>query len=373
MSEKKTTLEKLIKLNNTWVSRTYILHGIQKYDISMKKIKIILDCGNIIIVNNSRNGSSYRHLMGNKYRKVCKKCKLPQEKIDLFKTKKFSSNIESNKIDKDEAFKLSINMKNRINSFLRYYNEVDILKDIKVSKDMKIIERNLIDNRNTNLINIYKKSRINDLCDLERKISLFLIENGFLEVKTPLIISKIQIELMGIDTVNDPNYKLFKINDNKYLRPMLAPGLYTYLNKLDKIIEDQIKIFEIGKCFRRESDSNSHLEEFTMLNFCQMGNNSNEKELLSIIKKLFNYLNIEYEIINDNCKVYGKTIDIINNGLEIGSSVVGPVNIDINWGINKKWIGAGIGLERLIKIKKGYINIKRAEGSENYYNGIYLN
>lgn len=386
MSNNKPSLEKLIKLNQSWLSRTYTLHSINSYNLFRKKIKIILDCGKIIIVNNSRNSSSIRHLINNRYNKICKKCKVPDYKIEIFKTKNFNitENINKNKkinnIDlkqekekskTKENIKITNNMKQRIEYFFKSENEKKLIEENIYS--IKELEAQLINKRNKAIQNIYDGLRTNDLAELERKLSLFFREKGFLEVKTPLIIQKNQIELMGISPDNDSNYKTFKLTEGKYLRPMLAPGLYAYLKKLDKILQKPVKVFEIGKCFRRESDTNSHLEEFTMLNFCHMGNDVNEEKLIELIKELLNYLNIDFTIINDNCQVYGKTIDVINKNMELASAVVGPVTIDIDWDIHKKWIGAGFGLERLLKAKNNYINIKRSESSENYYNGYYLN
>jgi pyrrolysyl-tRNA synthetase len=44
--------------------------------------------------------------------------------------------------------------------------------------------------------------------------------------------------------------------------------------------------------------------------------------------------------------------------------------LDREWGINKPWIGAGFGLERLLKVIHNFKNVKRAARSESYYNGV---
>lgn len=369
MTKERPTLEKLIKLNQTWISRTYKLHSIKIYEISRKKIKLFLDCGMIIIVNNSKTSASVRHLKNNKYRKACKYCTVSKEQIERFTTKIFkniglnknteiikhkisSNNYKVNINDKinEKAIEITENMKQRLEFFIKTEIEKENIKNINTMKHAKELEIRLIETRNKELIEIYKKTKQNDLVKLEQNISSFLHKKGFLEIKSSILISKKHIELMGINPINDPNYKLFQVQENLFLRPMLAPGLYVNLKKLDKILPDPIKIFEIGKCFRRESDTKSHLEEFTMVNFCQMGKDSDEKALMILIKELLNYLKIEYSIIKDECIVYGKTIDIMYNNLELSSAVIGPVKIDIDWGITKKWIGAGFGLERLLKV-----------------------
>jgi pyrrolysyl-tRNA synthetase len=220
---------------------------------------------------------------------------------------------------------------------------------------------------------MYEKDRRHQLAQLERDISLFLIEKGFMEVRTSIMIPAKFIERMGI-TEEDPLYKqIFRVDNNTCLRPMLAPGLYNYLHNFDNIMPDPLKIFEIGTCYRKESDGKEHLEEFTMINFCQMGSGCTRENLLKIIDDLLKYLKIDYEVIADNCMVYGNTIDIMHGDMEISSAVVGPIPQDLDWGVTKPWMGAGMGLERLLKVKHKYINIKRSSRSISYYNGITTN
>ena len=374
MSKKRQNLENLINLNKTWISRSYILHSIYSYKIYNKKMKITFDCGEEIIINNSKNSASRRRLTNNRLRKICKKCKIQNYKVEIFKTKKYDIKNQYIKQENEtENDNITKNMEQRMNSFLKTNEEKESFYNTYKKYSLKKLEFKLIKKRNDELLNIYDNYRINDIANLERIISKFMIKNGFLEVKTPIIIDRKDIELMGIKPDDDQNYKLFKVDNNKYLRPMLAPGLYVYLKKLYRILKKPIKIFEIGKCFRKESDSSTHLEEFTMFNFCHMGNDCDEKTLMNLIRELLSYLNIDYTIIKDQNQIYGNTIDIMYKDLELSSAVVGPVKIDINWEINQKWVGAGFGLERILKAKNNYINIKRSECSKNYYNGIYLN
>ena len=71
--------------------------------------------------------------------------------------------------------------------------------------------------------------------------------------------------------------------------------------------------------------------------------------------------------------VYGETLDVMHGNLELSSAVVGPIPLDREWGIDKPWIGAGFGLERLLKVIHNFKNVKRAARSESYYNGIPTN
>ena len=235
------------------------------------------------------------------------------------------------------------------------------------------LESELLARRKDDMQRIYAEERENYLGKLERDITKFFVERGFLEIKSPILIPAEYIERMGIDSDTELSKQVFRVDKNFCLRPMLAPNLYNYLRKLDKVLPDPIKIFEIGPCYRKESEGKEHLEEFTMLNFCQMGSGCTRENLEAIIKEFLDYLKIDFEIVGDSCMVYGDTLDVMHGDLELSSAVVGPIPLDREWGIDKPWIGAGFGLERLLKVKHDFKNIKRAARSESYYNGISTN
>jgi pyrrolysyl-tRNA synthetase, C-terminal region/pyrrolysyl-tRNA synthetase, N-terminal region len=409
-------LERLVKLNDVWLSRKDVLHGIQKYDVSTKKIRITTDCGEIITVNNSRRSASARSLRNSKYRKVCKHCKLSEERINRFVAKDFydpgityveapvkksapkkvlkkgmtaqtqsaeaspaAVSAESPAIKTEESASMPVNekkekfspsQKKRLEA-LMVADEID-LNDPNLS-DYATLEADLTSQRKAELRDIYANSREHMLAKLERDISAFLISKGFIEIKSSILIPEEYIVRMGIDKDLELSKQIFRTDDGQCLRPMLAPVLYNYLRRFDKILPDPIKIFEIGPCYRKESDGSSHLEEFTMVNFCQMGEGSTRENLVQILDEFLTYLGIEYKIEGDECMVYGATVDVMHGDMELSSAVVGPVPMDIDWGINKPWIGAGFGLERLLKAKYKFKNIKRGSRSEYYYNGIYTN
>jgi len=409
-------LERLVKLNDVWLSRKDVLHGIQKYDVSTKKIRITTDCGEIITVNNSRRSASARSLRNSKYRKVCKHCKLSEERINRFVAKDFydpgityveapvkksapkkvlkkgmtaqtqsaeaspaAVSAESPAIKTEESASMPVNekkekfspsQKKRLEA-LMVADEID-LNDSNLS-DYATLEADLTAQRKAELRDIYANSREHMLAKLERDISAFLISKGFIEIKSSILIPEEYIVRMGIDKDLELSKQVFRTDDGQCLRPMLAPVLYNYLRRFDKILPDPIKIFEIGPCYRKESDGSSHLEEFTMVNFCQMGEGSTRENLVQLLDEFLTYLGIEYKIEGDECMVYGATVDVMHGDMELSSAVVGPVPMDIDWGINKPWIGAGFGLERLLKAKYKFKNIKRGSRSEYYYNGIYTN
>ncbi|MBP1909574.1 pyrrolysine--tRNA(Pyl) ligase [Methanolobus bombayensis] len=260
--------------------------------------------------------------------------------------------------------------KNRILSLL---GPGEMISFSKEKRSFAELESTLTLQRKKDIREMYENSRENNLGKLERTITEFFVDMGFLEVKSPILIPFEYMERMGVGEDKKLSEQIFRVGDSMCLRPMLAPGLYNHLRKFDNVLPDPVRIFEIGPCYRKESDGNSHLEEFTMLNFCQMGSNCNREELEYLISELLDFLEIEYKIEADSCMVYGDTIDVMHKKMELSSAVVGPVPMDMDWGVNKPWIGAGFGLERLLKAKHDLKNIKRAGRSESYYNGISIN
>ncbi len=408
------TLERLVKLNDVWLSRKDVLHGVKKYDVSSRKIRIHTDCGEVITVSNSRRSASARSLRNSKYRKVCKLCKLSDERINRFVTKDFydpgityveapvkksapkkvlkkgmaetassqagsatSETLQPASAQKSEE-PVTVSAKEIFSPSQRKRLEALLVSD-EINLDdpglppFEDLEAELVARRKAELVDIYQNSREHMLAKLERDISAFLISKGFIEIKSSILIPEEYIIRMGIDKDADLSKQIFRTDDGQCLRPMLAPVLYNYLRRFGKVMPDPLKIFEIGPCYRKESDGSSHLEEFTMVNFCQMGDGCTRENLVQLIDEFLTYLGISYELEGEESMVYGATVDVVHGDLELSSAVVGPVPMDMDWGIDKPWIGAGFGLERLLKAKYNFKNIKRGSRSEFYYNGIHTN
>jgi pyrrolysyl-tRNA synthetase len=293
----------------------------------------------------------------------------PQPKIKkpgISKTtgKTFKQNVKPKKTE------FTQNQKDRILSLLGPDEMISFSKD---KRSFEELESTFKIQRKKDLLLMYETNRENLLGKLERTITKFFVDMGFLEIKSPILIPFEYIERMGIGEDKKLSEQIFRVGDDMCLRPMLAPGLYRFLYRFDNVLPEPTKIFEIGPCYRKESDGNSHLEEFTMLNFCQMGLNSTRQNLEYLIEDFLGFLDIEYELVSNSCMVYGDTIDVMHKNMDLSSAVVGPVPIDMDWGIDKPWIGAGFGLERLLKVKHNLKNIKRAARSDSYYNGISIN
>ncbi|MGA9187495.1 MAG: pyrrolysine--tRNA(Pyl) ligase [Methanosarcina sp.] len=420
----KKPLDILISATGLWMSRTGILHKIKYHEVSKRKIYIEMACGDRLVVNNSRSCRTARALRHHKYRKTCRHCRISDEDISNFltKTNENKSSVKVKVVSAPKVRKAMPKSVSRVPKSLENpesaqalvstsrsasapaaaksaasspapapapvseppvpaltRSQVDRLETLLSPKDeislntampFRKLESELLARRKEDLQRIYTDERENYLGKLERDITKFFVDRGFLEIKSPILIPAEYIERMGIDSDTELSKQVFRVDKNFCLRPMLAPNLYNYLRKLDRVLPDPIKIFEIGPCYRKESDGKEHLEEFTMLNFCQMGSGCTRENLEAIIKEFLDYLKIDFEIVGDSCMVYGDTLDVMHGDLELSSAVVGPVPLDREWGIDKPWIGAGFGLERLLKVMHGFKNIKRASRSESYYNGV---
>ena len=370
----KKPLDVLISATGLWMSRTGTLHKIKHHEVSKRKIYIEMACGDRLVVNNSRNCRTARAFRHHKYRKTCKYCKVSDEDISNFLTKSTENNssvkvkvVSAPKVKKAMPKSVSrapkpletpvsaqtsasrsgsVHAKSASNSSSStsvpapaltrsQLDRVEALlsPEDKVSLDaakpFRELESELLVRRKGDLQRIYANERENYLGKLERDITKFFVDRGFLEIKSPILIPAEYVERMGIDSDSELSKQVFRVDKNFCLRPMLAPNLYNYLRKLDRVLPDPVKIFEIGPCYRKESEGKEH-----------------------------------------SCMVYGDTLDVMHGNLELSSAVIGPIPLDREWGINKPWIGAGFGLERLLKVMHGFKNIKRAARSESYYNGI---
>ncbi len=217
-----------------------------------------------------------------------------------------------------------------------------------------------------------------ELCRLESWLVEKLTENGFVQVVTPIILARGLLIKMGINPDHPLSLQIFWIGNNKCLRPMLAPNLYFVLKDLLRLWEWPVRIFEIGPCFRKESQGALHLNEFTMLNLVEMGLPEEKRhermEQLAAIVMEVSGLN-EYRLTPALSEIYGSTTDIMagHPEFEVGSGAMGPHPIDDAWGINAPWIGIGFGLERLLMAKEKRSNLKSVGRSLTYLDGVRLN
>jgi len=211
---------------------------------------------------------------------------------------------------------------------------------------------------------------------LEANMAEILTAAGFSQIATPILLSKGLLAKMTIGEEHPLYKQVFWLDDRKCLRPMLAPNLYFVLKDLLRLWPHPVSIFEIGPCFRKDTQGGRHLQEFTMLNLVEMGLPVEQcptrvKELAALVLKAAGIE--QYTIETETSDVYGETIDLVKDDLELGSGAIGPHPLDANWGITVPWVGIGFGLERLIMAREGHGNIQRASRSLTYLNGTRLN
>lgn len=216
------------------------------------------------------------------------------------------------------------------------------------------------------------------LITLQRDLEQCLCENGFIQVATPTIISRTFLERMTIDGTHPLNDQVFWLDHKSCLRPMLAPNLYDISRKIMKIAGSPLRVFEIGSCFRKESEGNEHLKEFTMLNLVEWGTPLGErtarlKELSKLVMEAAGLAG-QYEFEEEQSVVYGKGMDIVGkNGLELASTSMGPHKLDEAWKVISSWVGIGTGLERLLMYREKQQGIHRHSRSISFLNGARLN
>ena len=232
-----------------------------------------------------------------------------------------------------------------------------------------------------------QKNRLQELRDghrrpkflrLESQLTDVLVQNGFVQVATPTIMSRGLLARMTIDENHPLASQVYWLDNKTCLRPMLAPHLYYVLKDLLRLWEKPVRIFEIGSCFRKESQGALHASEFTMLNLVEMGlasevRETRLKEMAALIVETAGIENYEFE--TENSTVYGETIDVVagEDKIEIGSAAMGPHPLDQPWRITDPWVGIGFGLERLLMVAEGSGSLGRMGRSLAYLDGIRLN
>lgn len=211
------------------------------------------------------------------------------------------------------------------------------------------------------------------LAQLEECLSQALVCDGFIEVRTPTIISRSALEKMGIGKGHPLHEQVFWLDDKRCMRPMLAPNLYYSMRHLRRSARGPVRLFEVGTCYRKESHGSNHLEEFTMLNLVEFDPVSDPTaQLERHISTVMTAAGLDYELSTCTSDVYVYTTDVEVNGVEVASGAVGPHKLDPAHGIKAPWAGVGFGLERLLMLQRGEDNVKKVGRSLIYLRGIRL-
>ncbi len=241
------------------------------------------------------------------------------------------------------------------------------------------LEKQLVKEQKKQLETLRQTHRRPRLCQLETKLVEAFTSQGFVQVTTPTILSRGLLSKMSVTEDHPLTSQIYWLGKEKCLRPMLAPHLYYVMKDLLRLWEKPVRIFEIGSCFRKESEGARHTNEFTMFNLCEFGlpkegRQQRLEDLATLVMKTAEIEDYSYE--TELSAVYGSTLDVVTSptdGLELGSGAMGPHPLDRAWKIAETWVGIGFGLERLLMAHKKSGNLGRYSRSLSYLDGVRLN
>ena len=245
------------------------------------------------------------------------------------------------------------------------------------NKAFRELEKKLVQENRRELRDLLDRRHVTLAQSIADDLSGWLtVQEGFTRVSTPIMITSQQLDKMTITGDHALRQQVFWTDGTHCLRPMLAPNLYVVMRELHRITGGPVRIFEIGSCFRKESQGAKHLNEFTMLNLVELaaGEDGYQMERLKeLAHNAMDALGIEnYELVSEESTVYHETLDIEIDGMEVASGSFGPHDLDAAWGVFDTWVGLGIGIERLALAKGGFETIKHAAKSITYLDGVPL-
>jgi len=246
------------------------------------------------------------------------------------------------------------------------------------NKIFQQIEKKQVRVQKEKLIGLLRQSKKTQVQNLREKLEQALCQQGFTGVSTPTIITKQALKKMTIDEDHSLTKQIFWLNDKQCLRPMLAPNLYRLMKDFSRLKQRPIRFFEIGSCFRKESSGARHSNEFTMLNFVEMGLPLQDRHdrLKFLAEMVMQTAGIsDYCFESEDSNVYGSTVDVVAGPekIEVASGSMGPHSLDIAWEITDTWVGMGFGLERLVMTSQSDNSIGKWTKSISYIDGICLN
>ncbi len=243
--------------------------------------------------------------------------------------------------------------------------------------EFKKIETQMAREGRQHLKELVEERHITFTEEVSRSLQDWLMKDGYTKVSTPTIITRQMLEKMTIDEFHHLSEQVFWLDRKRCLRPMLAPNLYVMMRELKRITNQPVKIFEIGSCFRKESQGAKHMNEFTMLNCVQLAvvqDGRQVEALKEMAHSAMQALGIEdYELVVEESTVYGSTVDIEIDGIEVASGSYGPHFLDKQWGVFDTWVGIGFGVERLAMAMSKSKTIKRFGRSIAFIDGEPLN
>jgi pyrrolysyl-tRNA synthetase-like protein len=240
----------------------------------------------------------------------------------------------------------------------------------------KNLELALVKENKAKLANLLQNTHKPLTIQIEEAMTAWLTGIDFTRVSTPILITADMLVKMTITKDHPLTDQVFWVDPKHCMRPMLAPNLYEVMRNLYAITNQPVRIFEIGSCFRKESQGAKHMNEFTMLNLVELAGVKEGEQMARLEALAHGAMEAvginHYEIEVEKSEVYGETLDIVVDGMELASGAYGPHPLDPQWGIFDPWVGIGLGLERIAMLKGEYQTIKRAGKSIAYLDGVPL-
>ncbi|MFR7990277.1 MAG: pyrrolysine--tRNA(Pyl) ligase large subunit [Anaerovoracaceae bacterium] len=257
--------------------------------------------------------------------------------------------------------------------------EMEFADSVERDQAFRKLEKELVRRSRGAIRDLLSDRHMTKSAEVGQMLEQWLMDQGYTKVMTPTIITKEMLAKMTIDEFHHLSEQVFWLDKKRCLRPMLAPNLYVVMRELKRITGEPVKIYEIGSCFRKESQGAQHMNEFTMLNCVELAavkDGEQVDELKRLAREAMKALGVpedSYELVVEESTVYGSTVDIEINGIEVASGSYGPHFLDSQWGVFDTWVGIGFGIERLTMALSESRTIKRYGRSITFIDGQPLN
>ncbi|MBW2614510.1 MAG: pyrrolysine--tRNA(Pyl) ligase large subunit, partial [Deltaproteobacteria bacterium] len=112
------------------------------------------------------------------------------------------------------------------------------------------LEKQRVRNHRAKLEDLRTRKLRPGICEMESRLVQAMTAQGFVQVTTPIIMSRGLLARMSVDESHALGSQVFWLDKTRCLRPMLAPHLYFILKDLLRLWDRPVRIFEIGPCFR---------------------------------------------------------------------------------------------------------------------------
>lgn len=141
---------------------------------------------------------------------------------------------------------------------------------------------------------------------------------------------------------------------------------HTTVNSIRYLAENNkppVKVFTIGRNFRREAIDYKHLPEFTQIEGIVMEKNANFSMLIGILKEFYKRIGFEKIRIKPSYFPFTEpslevVIEFNGNPMEFGGAGIFRKEVVLPFGIKHRVLAWGLGLERLAMMKFGLKDIR---------------